>query len=98
MQCPRCQGTQVVKNGTIHSGKPKWMCKTCRRQFVADPEQRRIPEQTKALVDKLLLERISLAGIVRSTGVSARWLQYYVDKNYEDQPRSMIVTGQKRGD
>lgn len=97
MQCPRCQGTQVVKNGTIHTGKPKWMCKTCRRQFVVDPEQRRISEETKALVDKLLLERISLAGIVRSTGVSARWLQYYVNEKYENQPRSVTPAGQKRG-
>ena len=97
MQCPRCQGTQVVKNGTIHNGKPKWMCKACRRQFVADPEQRRIAVETKALVDKLLLERISLAGIARSTGVSPRWLQDYVNKKYENQPRSVRISGQKRG-
>ncbi len=97
MQYPRCQGSQVVKNGTIHTGKPKWKCKACGRQFVASPEQRRIPDETKALVDKLLLERISLAGIVRSTGVSARWLQYYVNKKYENQPRSVTTSGQKRG-
>ena len=97
MQCPRCHGTQVVKNGTIQSGKPKWMCKTCRRQFVAAPAQRRIGEETKALVDKLLLERISLAGIVRATGVSPRWLQYYVNKKYASQPRSVTVSGQKKG-
>jgi insertion element IS1 protein InsB len=97
MQCPRCQGSQVVKNGTIHSGKPKWKCKACGRQFVATVEQRRIPAETKVLVDKLLLERISLAGIVRTTGVSARWLQYYVNKKYEHQPRSVTVSGQKGG-
>jgi transposase-like protein len=98
MQCPRCQGSQLVKNGTIHTGKPKWKCKDCGRQFVADSQQRRIPEEIKALVDKLLLERISLAGIVRTTGVSARWLQYYVNQKYENQPRSVTVSGQKRGD
>jgi transposase-like protein len=97
MQCPECQGTKVVKNGTIHTGKPKWMCKTCRRQFVADPQQRRISEETRALVDKLLLERLSMAGIVRATGVSARWLQYYVNEKYELQPRSVTTAGQKGG-
>ena len=97
MECPQCQGSQVVKNGSIHTGKPKWMCKTCRRQFVADPQQRLIPEETKALVDRLLLERISLAGIVRSTGVSPRWLQYYVNEKYENQPRSVTTAGQKGG-
>jgi transposase-like protein len=87
----------VIKNGTIHSGKPKWMCKDCRRQFVAEPNQRRISDETKQTIDKLLLERVSLAGIVRVTGVSARWLQYYVNAKYAAVPRSTEVTGQKRG-
>jgi insertion element IS1 protein InsB len=75
MQCPNCQGTQVIKNGTIHNGKPKWKCKQCGRQFVLNPTQRRISDEIKQMIDKLLLERISLAGIVRVTGVSQRWLQ-----------------------
>jgi insertion element IS1 protein InsB len=97
MRCPRCQGIRLVKNGTIHMGKPKWMCKDCRRQFVADPAQRRISDDTKQTIDKLLLERISLAGIVRVTGVSARWLQSYVNAKYAAVPRSVTVTEQKRG-
>lgn len=97
MHCPRCQGTRIVKNGTIHNGKPKWMCKDCRRQFVEDPAWAPISDATKQLVDKLLLERISLAGIVRVTGVSTRWLQYYVNAKYKDVPRSVNVTEQKRG-
>ena len=97
MQCPRCQGTRVVKNGTIHTGKPKWMCKDCRRQFVTDPVQLRISDDTKQTIDKLLLERVSLAGIVRVTGVSARWLQYYVNAKYAAVPRAVTVTAQKKG-
>ena len=86
-----------MKNGTIHNGTPKWMCKDCRRQFVATPIQRRITDETKQTIDKLLLERISLAGIVRVTGVSLRWLQYYVNAKYAAVPRSVTVTGQKKG-
>lgn len=97
MQCPRCQGTQVVKNGSIHTGKPKWKCKACGRQFVADPAQHRIPDATKQTIDRLLLERVPLAGIVRVTGVSARWLQYYVNDKYAAVPRSVMVTEQKKG-
>jgi transposase-like protein len=97
MQCPKCQGTRVIKNGTIHSGKPKWMCKDCRRQFVADPTHHPISDTTKQVIDALLLERISLAGIVRVTGVSLRWLQYYVNAKYAAVPRSVTVTEQKRG-
>jgi insertion element IS1 protein InsB len=96
MHCTSCQATQIIKNGTIHSGKPKWKCKACGRQFVANPSQHRISDSTKQLIDKLLLERISLAGIVRMTGVSPRWLQYYVNAKYASVPRSVTVTEQKR--
>jgi transposase-like protein len=97
MHCPNCHSTQIIKNGTIHNGKPKWKCKACGRQFVANPSQRRITEETKQLIDKLLLERISLAGIVRVRGVSARWLQSYVNAKYAAVPRSVVVTEQKKG-
>jgi insertion element IS1 protein InsB len=97
MHCPSCHSTQITKNGSIHNGKPKWKCKACGRQFVADPTHHRISDATKQLIDKLLLERISLAGIVRVTGVSPRWLQYYVNAKYAAVPRSASVTEQKRG-
>ena len=97
MHCPRCQGTRLVKNGTIHNGKPKWKCKECGRQFVLNSAHRRISDETKQLIDKLLLERISLAGIARVTSVSQRWLQYYVNAKYAFIPRSVDVTEQKRG-
>ena len=64
---------------------------------MAEPNQRRISDETKQTIDKLLLERVSLAGIVRVTGVSARWLQYYVNAKYAAAPRSIEVTEQKRG-
>ena len=97
MHCPNCQATQIIKNGTIHYGKPKWKCKVCGRQFVANPSQHRISDSTRQLIDKLLLERLSLAGIVRITGVSPRWLHYYVNAKYATLPRSVTVTEQKRG-
>ena len=97
MHCPSCQATQIIKNGTIHSGKPKWKCKACGRQFVANPPQHRSSDASKQLIDKLLLERLSLAGIVRVTGVSPRWLQSYVNGKYACVPRSVSVTEQKKG-
>ncbi len=94
-QCPRCQSKQVIKNGHIHTGKPKFACKQCGRQFVEHSSKQPISADTKALVDKLLLERVSLAGIVRVTGVSARWLQYYVNQKYQTQPRHAHVPVKK---
>ena len=83
--CPQCGSDAVIKNGTIHNGKAKFACKACRRQFVENPEWKPIAAETKALIDALLLERLSLAGIARVVGVSAQWLQSYVNAKYKSQ-------------
>jgi len=49
------------------------------------------------LIDRLLLEKISLAGIVRATGVSERWLQYYVNKKLGAVKREVEVKSKKKG-
>ena len=85
----------MIRNGRIHNGKPKFACKECGRQVVEKPQQHRISDETKALIDKLLLERVSLAGIVRVTGVSARWLQDYVNGKYSTIPQQVEVPAQK---
>ena len=64
--CPECGSNHIVKNGTIHNKKPKYKCQICGRQFVESPTNKVISSQTKDLIDRLLLERISLAGIART--------------------------------
>ena len=91
MQCTYCHSQHTVKNGISITGKQKYKCNTCDRQFVLDPAKFPIPDETKRLIDRLLLERISLAGIARVTGVSERWLQYYVNDKYEKVPRQVMV-------
>jgi transposase-like protein len=53
-----------VKNGRIHNGKQRFLCHECGWQFVEQPQKKVIGSATRELMDKLLLERISLAGIV----------------------------------
>ena len=65
MNCPKCNSKNIVKNGSIHNGKKKFKCKDCGRQFVKNPKNKIISEETKKLVDKMLLERISLSRIAR---------------------------------
>ena len=84
--CPSCGSEKVIKNGSIHNGKPKFSCKECRRQFVENPSNKIIPQETWNLVDKLLLEKISSAGISRVTGISEVWIQNYI-KKYEHVPK-----------
>ena len=70
--CPSCASKQIVKNGKIHNGKQNHKCRDCGRQFVQDPKKKVINQETKNLIDKLLLEKIPLAGIARVTDVCER--------------------------
>jgi IS1 family transposase/transposase-like protein len=92
MQCRRCSSLDVVKNGINKTGKQKYKCKDCDYQFVMNPKKSPIPDSTKDLIDRLLLEKISLAGIARVTMVSERWLQQYVNDKYQRVPRQAVIT------
>ena len=94
--CPSCHSTRVVKNGMIHNGKQNHKCRECGRQFVLDPQNQPISDATKRLIDKLLLEKIPLAGIARVAEVSESWLQEYVNKKYENIPRQVKVKAKKK--
>jgi transposase-like protein len=95
--CPACASSQTVKNGRIHNGKQRFKCRDCGRQFVEHPTKKVIDQATRDLIDRLLLERISLAGIARSTQVSEQWLQSYVNEKYAQVPRQVQVSPQKKG-
>ena len=97
MECPQCQGDRCVKNGQTHYGKQRYRCKDCGRQFVEGSQYQHISQETKDLIDRLLLERISLAAIARVTGVSIRWIQNYVNHKYQEVPRQVQVTLKKKG-
>lgn len=97
ISCPRCGSNRVVKNGFIHNGNQNFKCKVCNRQFVLDPHNKVIGQETRDLIDKLLLEKIPLAGIARATGVSERWLQTYVNNKYKATPRGVEVWSKKKG-
>lgn len=90
MQCPACDSTDFIKNGSVR-GKQKYMCKKCDTQFVENPTNKKIPPEEWNLVDKLLLEKIPIAGISRVCGISEPWLQQYINRKYENIPREIIV-------
>ncbi len=84
MRCGYCDSLEVVKNGSNGMGKQKYKFKEYKRQFVLNPYPNKISTETKQLIEELLLEKISLAGISRVTKVSKKWLQDYVNKKYEE--------------
>ena len=48
-----------------------------------------IEQETRELIDRLLLEPISLAGIARAIPISQQWLQPHVNEKYAGLPRSV---------
>ena len=79
-ECPSCHAEEVVRNGRTRHGKQNYKCRECGRQFVEDPQWRLISDETKGIVGRLLLEKISLAGIARALQISELWLQQYVNQ------------------
>lgn len=96
INCPDCKSTKIVKYGRTHNGKQRYRCHQCHRQFVLNPTKKYISNETKELIDKLLLERISLAGIARATGVSETWLQKYVNHQAVYTAQIMDVNAPKK--
>ena len=96
MKCPECNSTHSIKNGSVR-GKIKHECKECGRQYTLNPTKKIISQETWDLVDKLLLEKIPLAGIARITGISEVWLQKYVNRKYESIPQEVQVKEKEPG-
>ena len=86
MSCSHCGSAKTKQNGHTHYGKQNHFCHTCRRQFVAGGQEWFVSEDDKLLINKLLLERISLAGICRVCGVSQAWLLAYLKPLYGQLP------------
>jgi transposase-like protein len=72
--CPQCQSSKYKKNVHIHNGKQNHQCKDCGRQFVDCFEQYLVSDEKRGLIERLLVERISLRGMCRAVGVTLKWL------------------------
>ena len=98
MKCPRCEQQNIIKNGRIHNGKPRYRCKNCGRQFVEDPQNRRITEEKKQIIANCLLEKVSWRGIHRITGVAVSWIQEYANEIYRGALLTSVLSKKKSND
>ena len=89
--CPTCGSDDIVKNGTTRRGKQNHKCRDCGRQFVEAPQWKPKSTDSKAMIDRLLLEKIPLAGIARAMQISEAWLQRYVNAFYQRVPQQVEV-------
>src|SRR5262249_4645661 len=88
---PRCQSTKFKQNGHVHNGKQNHHCHDCGRQFVGCFEPYLIAEDKRTLIERLLLERLSLRGICRAVGVTLKWLLGFLVECFEALPDHLYV-------
>jgi hypothetical protein len=55
-----------------------------------------ISEETKGIIDRLLLEKLPLAGIARALQISELWLQQYVNQKYQSVEQEVQVRDMRR--
>src|SRR5215471_14271227 len=89
--CPACGSERFKRNGHLQTGQQNHQCKACGRQFVLQAENRVIGEEQRALVERLLREKISLHGICRAVGVSLRWLMAFLVARFVALPEPLHV-------
>ena len=89
--CPQCGSIWFKRNGHIHTGKQNHRCKLCGRAFVLTPDNSVITAEQRALIERLLLERISLRGICRAVGVGLQWLLQFMVARFQAAPEHLYV-------
>jgi hypothetical protein len=90
--CPHCHSNAIRKNGSTHTGKQKYECLSCKKQFVENPQNKVIGEDTRERVRRSLLERVSLEGICRIFDVSMPWLLGFMEEIFHALPENLNAT------
>jgi insertion element IS1 protein InsB len=96
VHCPNCSSKEVSRNGKTRHGKQNFKCRDCGRQFVLNPEWKPITEEQKELISRMLLERISQAGIARVLQVSEDTVQRYVNSQAAAVKKQVDVTPKEK--
>ena len=89
--CPACGSKRFKRNGHLKTGQQNHQCKACGRQFLLHTDNRVISDAQRALVERLLCEKISLHGICRAVGVSIRWLMGFIVARFAALPEHLHV-------
>jgi hypothetical protein len=90
--CPSCGSQEISRNGRTRHGKQNYKCRDCGRQFVLDPTWKAITSEQYELIERMLLERVSLAGIARILQISEDTVQRYVNAKAVVVPQHVEVS------
>lgn len=96
VHCPNCSSKEVSRNGKTRHGKQNYKCRECGRQFVLNPAWKPITKEQQELMSRMLLERISQAGIARVLQVSEDTVQRYVNSQAAAVKKQVEVTPKEK--
>jgi hypothetical protein len=97
MNCPKCESSLTIKNGSRKNEKQNFKCLLCGRQFVANPSPHyQIPQETMDLVDRLLLEKIPLAGIARQQKCPRDGCKHMLPPNMKQSLKKQLLLPKKK--
>lgn len=88
-QCPHCLSVKLVKNGKSWYGKQNYKCHACKRQAVERAIETSL--EKRALLKRLLVERLSLRAIARVLQVSIGWLTPRIQQLWQSVPEQLPV-------
>lgn len=94
--CPNCGSKEVSRNGQTRHKKQNYKCRKCGRQFVLNPIWKPITKEQQELMSRMLLERISQAGIARILQVSEDTVQRYVNSQAAAVKKQVEVTAKQK--
>jgi len=77
--CPKCDSTNVVKNGKNSAGSQQFLCKDCGKSAVMYPKHQR-SEAEKEQILSSYRERSSMRGVARLHHISRNTLKAMLQK------------------
>lgn len=89
MKCTACESDLLKKNGHTRHGKQNYRCLECGKQMTEHAEATIITDQTKELIRRSLLEKVSLNGLCRIFDVSMPWLLDFIDAIIKSLPEDL---------
>ena len=69
MKCPKCESTQITKNGR-HHGKQNYVCKQCGRQFVESYNPKGYSDDVKRICLKMYVNGMGFRAIERVMSIN----------------------------
>lgn len=84
MKCPKCDSTEVNKNGHCR-GKQNYRCKSCGRQFLEFHSTKGYSNDAKQICLKMVRDGLGFRAIERATGVSHNTIINWVKQAEADQ-------------